>query len=294
MDIYTALGFEVIFIEKLPNVLPGFDREIVKLAERLLIKPRSVDARTGVLAEVTPGIHGVKPVAIKLIDVTAKEHVETLEVEACLVATGCEPNTKNLGLEALWVETSNGFVQVNETMRVLTRRADQGGEVAPGLWCIGDANGKMMLAHAASAQGVSAVDNIACRRHVLDHKRIPAACFTHPEIAFVGLTEEQAKTRAAKDGFALAKSVGHYRANSKVHAEGQEDEIAKIMLNKETGGIIGVHIIGHHAADLIQECVNAAMAAKTTVKELSFMVHTHPTLIGVQGRCGHVISLIRG
>lgn len=274
-DVYTALGSEVTFVEALPNIMPGFDREIAKMAERLLIRNRPINYRTGVFAsEVKPGIPGVKPVTVKMIDADTKEHVETLEVDACMVATGRVPNTKNMGLEALGVETVRGFVQVDETMRVLTK---EGGEVVPGLWCIGDANGKFMLAHAASAQGISAVENIVGRPHVVDHEMIPAACFTHPEIAFVGLTEEQALERAEKEGFEVGKSIGHFRANSKALAEGEGDGIAKVLFNKETEKILGVHIIGLHAADLIQECANAC-AAGSTVRDLSYMVHTHPTL----------------
>eukprot|EP00614_Pseudopedinella_elastica_P013912 CAMPEP_0172585794 /NCGR_PEP_ID=MMETSP1068-20121228/5169_1 /TAXON_ID=35684 /ORGANISM="Pseudopedinella elastica, Strain CCMP716" /LENGTH=483 /DNA_ID=CAMNT_0013380369 /DNA_START=132 /DNA_END=1583 /DNA_ORIENTATION=+ len=277
-DVYTALGSEVTFIEALPDLMPGFDREIAKMAERLLIKPRKIDYRTGVFAsEVTPGIPGVKPVTIKMIDAVTKEHVETLEVDACMVATGRVPNTKEMGLEALGVETNRGFVAVDETMRVLTK---EGGEVVEGLWCIGDANGKFMLAHAASAQGISAVENIVGRPHVVNHEGIPAACFTHPEVAFVGLTEEQAKVRAEEQGFTLGKSMGYFKANSKALAELESDGIAKVLFNKETEEIVGVHIIGLHAADLIQECANA-VAAKSTVRDLAMMVHTHPTLCEV-------------
>ena len=110
--------------------------------------------------------------------------METLEVDACMVATGRVPNTKNMGLEDMGIETNRGFVAVDEKMRVLTKT--EGGEVVPGLYCIGDANGKMMLAHAASAQGISAVENIVGRPHEVDHNAIPAACFTHPEISMVG------------------------------------------------------------------------------------------------------------
>lgn len=277
-DVYTALGSEVTFIEALPDLMPGFDKEIAKMAERLLIKPRAIDYRTGVFAsEVTPGIPGVKPVTIKMISAETKEHVETIEVDACMVATGRVPNTKAIGLESVGAETVRGFVQVDETMRVLTKPAEEGGEVVPGLWCIGDANGKFMLAHAASAQGISAVENIVGRPHVVNHEHVPAACFTHPEVAFVGLTEEQAKERAETEGFTLGKSIGHFRANSKALAEGEGDGIAKVLFNTETEEIVGVHIIGLHAADLIQECANAC-AAGTTVRELSLMVHTHPTL----------------
>jgi dihydrolipoamide dehydrogenase len=274
-DVYTALGSEVTFIEALPDLMPGFDKEIAKQAERLLIKPRAIDYRTGVFAsEVTPGIPGVKPVTIKMIDAKTKEHVETLEVDACMVATGRVPNTKDLGLANLGVETVRGFVQVDETMRVLTK---PDGDVVPGLWCIGDANGKFMLAHAASAQGISAVENMVGRRHVVDHEGIPAACFTHPEIAFVGLTEEQAVVRAKEQGWELGKSVGYFKANSKALAEGESDGLAKVLFNKETEKIVGVHIIGLHAADLIQECANA-VAAGSTVRDLSYMVrasHEH-------------------
>eukprot|EP00543_Licmophora_paradoxa_P004880 CAMPEP_0202457280 /NCGR_PEP_ID=MMETSP1360-20130828/14336_1 /ASSEMBLY_ACC=CAM_ASM_000848 /TAXON_ID=515479 /ORGANISM="Licmophora paradoxa, Strain CCMP2313" /LENGTH=523 /DNA_ID=CAMNT_0049077311 /DNA_START=70 /DNA_END=1641 /DNA_ORIENTATION=- len=275
-DVYTALGSEVTFIEAMDTIMPTFDKEIAKQAERLLIRDRPIDYRTGVFAaEVTPGIPGEKPVTIKMIDAKTKEHVETIEVDAAMIATGRVPNTKDMGLEEMGVETSRGFVAVNEKMEVLTKHED--GEVVPNLYCIGDANGKMMLAHAASAQGISAIENIVGREHKVDHEAIPAACFTHPEIAMVGPTEEQCIERAEKEGWALGKSQGNFRANSKALAEGEGVGIAKVLFNKDTGKVVAVHIIGIHAADLIQECANA-VAAGTTVQELSMMVHTHPTL----------------
>jgi len=207
-----------------------------------------------------------------------REHVETLEVDACMVATGRVPNTKNMGLEAMGIETKRGFVAVNEKMQVLTKHED--GQVIPHVYCIGDANGKMMLAHAASAQGISAVENICGRHHVVNHDAIPAACFTHPEIAMVGPTEEQCIERAKNEGWTLGKSQGSFRANSKALAENEGNGIAKVLFNKDTGKVVAVHIIGIHAADLIQECANA-VAAGTTVRELSMMVHTHPTLCEV-------------
>jgi len=278
-DVYTALGSEVTFIEALPNIMPTFDREIAKMAERLLIRDRPIDYRTGVFAsEVTPGIPGVKPVTIKMIDANTKEHVETLEVDAAMVATGRVPNTKDMGLENMGIEAQRGFIAVNEKMQVLTKHED--GEVVHHVYCIGDANGKMMLAHAASAQGISAIENICGREHVVNHDAIPAACFTHPEIAMVGPTEEQAIERAAKEGWTLGKSQGNFRANSKALAELEGNGIAKVLYNKDTGKVVAVHIIGIHAADLIQECANA-VAAGTTVQELSMMVHTHPTLCEV-------------
>lgn len=278
-DVYTALGSEVTFIEALPMLMPTFDREIAKQAERLLIRDRPIDYRLGVFAsEVTPGIPGKKPVTIKMIDAETKEHVETIEVDAAMVATGRVPNTDNMGLEDMGVETSRGFVAVTDKMEVLNK--SEGGEIIPHLYCIGDANGKMMLAHAASAQGISAIENIAGRTHEVNHMAIPAACFTHPEIAMVGPTEEQAREMSEKEGWEMGISKGNFRANSKALAEGEGNGIAKVIYNKDTGKVVAVHIIGIHAADLIQECSNA-VAAGTTVKELSMMVHTHPTLCEV-------------
>jgi len=279
-DVYTALGSEVTFIEAMDKLMPTFDREIAKQAERLLIRDRPIDYRTGVFAsEVTPGIPGEKPVTIKMIDAETKEHVETIEVDAAMVATGRVPNTANMGLEERGIETFRGFVNVNEKMQVYSGpdSEDSSPEIIPNLYCIGDANGKMMLAHAASAHGISAIENICGREHEVDHNAIPAACFTHPEISMVGPTEEQAVEMAEKEGWTLGKSQGSFRANSKALAEGEGNGMAKVLFKKETGHVIAVHIIGLHAADLIQECANA-VAAGTTVQELSMMVHTHPTL----------------
>lgn len=279
-DVYTALGSEVTFIEAMDKLMPTFDREIAKQAERLLIRDRPIDYRTGVFAsEVTPGIPGEKPVTIKMIDAKTKEHVETIEVDAAMVATGRVPNTANMGLEERGIETFRGFINVNEKMQVYSApdSEDSTPEIIPNLYCIGDANGKMMLAHAASAHGISAIENICGRDHEVDHNAIPAACFTHPEISMVGPTEEQAIEMAEKEGWTLGKSQGSFRANSKALAEGEGNGMAKVLFKKETGHVIAVHIIGLHAADLIQECANA-VAAGTTVQELSMMVHTHPTL----------------
>lgn len=273
-DVYTALGSNVTFVEAMPNLMPGFDPEIARLAQRLLINPRPIDYHTNVFAsKVTPGVPGKRPVIIDLIDAGTKQPVDKLEVDAAMIATGRAPFTEGLGLESVQVETQRGFVPVDDRMRVL----DKDGEVIEHLYAIGDVNGKMMLAHAASAQGISAVENMIGKEHRVDHNAVPAACFTHPEISMVGLTEPQAKEKASNEGFELGKSVGHFRANSKALAEGEGDGIAKVLFNKNNGKILGVHIIGLHAADLIQECSNA-VARDTTVDELAFCVHTHPTL----------------
>jgi dihydrolipoamide dehydrogenase len=134
-----------------------------------------------------------------------------------------------------------------------------------------------MLAHAASAQGVIAVENICDRPTTIDYLSIPAAAFTHPEISFVGLTEPQAKTKAETEGFEIATVRSYYKGNAKALAEMETDGFAKIIYRKDTGELLGAHIIGIHASDLIHEA-SAAIAQRASVHNLSKNVHAHPTL----------------
>ncbi|XP_020113798.1 dihydrolipoyl dehydrogenase 2, chloroplastic-like isoform X1 [Ananas comosus] len=272
-DVYTALGSEVTFVEALDQLMPGFDPEIGKLAQRILINPRKIDYHTGVFAKkITPAKDG-KPVLIELIDAKTKEPKDTLEVDAALIATGRAPFTKGLGLENINVVTQRGFVPVDERMRVM----DANGNLVPHLYCIGDANGKLMLAHAASAQGISVVEQLCGRDNVLNHLSVPAACFTHPEISMVGLTEPQAREKAEKEGFEISVAKTSFKANTKALAENEGEGFAKLIYRPDTGEILGVHILGLHAADLIHEASNA-IALGTRLQELKVAVHAHPTL----------------
>ncbi|PIN01523.1 Dihydrolipoamide dehydrogenase [Handroanthus impetiginosus] len=272
-DVYTALGSEVTFIEALDQLMPGFDPEIGKLAQRVLINPRKIDYHTGVFAsKITPAKDG-KPVQIELIDAKTKEPKDVLEVDAALIATGRAPFTQGLGLENINVQTQRGFIPVDERMRVI----DANGKLVPRLYCIGDANGKMMLAHAASAQGISVVEQVSGKDHVLNHLSIPAACFTHPEISMVGLTEPQAREKAEKEGFEVSVAKTSFKANTKALAENEGEGLAKLIYRPDNGEILGVHIFGLHAADLIHEASNA-IAMGTRIQEIKFAVHAHPTL----------------
>ena len=269
-DVYTALGSEITMIEALDQLMPTFDPDIAKLATRVLIAPRDIETHVGVLAmKVTPGT----PVVIELADAKTKEVVDVLEVDACLVATGRIPATKNLGLDAVGVETDRrGFITVDETMAVLSS-----GEPVPHLWAIGDAIGQLMLAHAASAQGVAAVENICGRHRTVDYRSIPAAAFTHPEISYVGLTEPAAKELGEKEGFEVASVKSYFKGNSKAIAEGEAEGIAKVIYRRDTGEVLGVHILGIHASDLIHEASNA-IALRQSINTLVTLVHAHPTL----------------
>jgi dihydrolipoamide dehydrogenase len=269
-DVYTALGCEVTMIEALDELMPGFDPEIAKIAERVLIKARDIETYTGVFAtRIKPG----SPVEIELTDAQSKEIVEILEVDACLVATGRIPATQNLGLETVGIELDRrGFIPVNDQMAVL-----KDGVVVPHLWAVGDATGKMMLAHAASGQGVVAIENICGREKYINYRAIPAAAFTHPEISYVGLTEAQAQSLGQEQGFSVGTAKTYFKGNSKALAEKETDGLAKVIYRQDTGELLGVHIIGIHASDLIQEAANAIAEGKS-VRELAFNVHAHPTL----------------
>jgi dihydrolipoamide dehydrogenase len=137
--------------------------------------------------------------------------------------------------------------------------------------------GKMMLAHTAAAQGTVAVDNILGHPRPIDSRSIPAATFTHPEISSVGLGEAEAKAQAASEGFELGVVRSYFKANTKALAELESDGLLKLLFRKDSGEVLGAHIYGLHAADLIQEIANA-VARRLGVVELANEVHTHPTL----------------
>ena len=269
-DVYSALGCEITLIEAVSELMPGFDRDIAKLAERVLINPRDIETKVGIYAKkIIPG----SPVVIHLADFETKEDLEVLEVDACLVATGRVPATQNLGLESVGVELDRrNFIPVNYNMAVLSA-----GEVVPYLWAIGDATGKMMLAHAASAQGIIAVENMMGRHKTVDYRSIPAAAFTHPEVSYVGLTETAAHTLGLTEGFEVATSKSYFKGNSKALAENDTDGMTKVIYRQDTGEVLGVHIFGPHASDLIHEAA-AAIANRQSIQTLAYLVHAHPTL----------------
>ncbi len=253
-DVFTALGSHVTMIEALDRLLPGFDPDIARLAQRILIKPRNIETHIGVLAKkITPGT----PVTVEL------STGAVLEFDAVLVATGRSPLTADLGLETVGLETQRGFIPVDEGMAT----------TVPHLWAIGDATGKMMLAHTAAAQGAVVVDNILGKKRTVDYRAIPAAVFTHPEIGFVGLTEPQAK----EAGYKVAVVRTYFGGNSKAIAQGDTDGMAKLVYDADTKELLGCHIIGPEASLLIAEAAQA-IANRETIDHLAHLVHTHPTL----------------
>lgn len=254
-DVYSALGCKVTMIEAMDKLMPAFDPDIARAAQKVLLKNRDIETQVGVLAKtITPG----QPVRLEL------STGETLEVDGCLVATGRIPVARDLGLEELGVAiTKRGFITVDSRMAT----------DVPHIWAIGDATGQMMLAHTAAAQGITVVENICGRVSHMDYRSIPAAVFTHPEMGFVGLTEPQAKA----EGYDVGTVRTYFGGNSKAIASTETDGLVKIIFDKSTGELLGTHIFGPHAADLIHEA-SQAIAKRDGVKALAQLVHTHPTL----------------
>lgn len=298
-EVFSAMGAEVTLIEAGERMLPGVDPAIAQAAERILLQRDSEKPiklltntlaasvkRTQPISEKSPAA----PLEVQLKGTKTGEPMGVLFPDACLVATGRKPATQGLGLEALGVTLKRGgFVPVDACMRVVKGTAassdapnDKGaqalnGEVIDGLYCIGDANGLLQLAHAASAQAVTAVEAVAGRTRPFNPRLIPAACFTNPEIAFVGYTEPEARKLAEEEGFEVGVSTSNFRANSKAVAEGEAEGMLKVIWRKDSGQLLGCHMIGPHAGDLMQQCANA-MATNTPIDRLAQITHTHPTL----------------
>lgn len=295
-EVFSAMGAEVTLIEAGDRMLPGVDPAIAQAAERILLQrdaEKPIKLLTKTLAasvKRTKRISGNAPAApleVQLKEAKTGEPKGVLYPDACLVATGRKPASQGLGLEALGVKLKRGgFVPVDGCMRVIKGSPDTGAagdtetsneEPIDGLYCIGDANGLLQLAHAASAQAATAVEAIAGRSRPFNSRLIPAACFTNPEIAFVGYTEPEAKELAEKEGFEIGVAMSNFRANSKAVAEGEAEGILKVIWRKDSGQVLGCHMIGPHAGDLMQQCANA-MATNTPIDRLAQITHTHPTL----------------
>jgi dihydrolipoamide dehydrogenase len=248
-----SLGVEVTMVEMLPQILPNLDADVAQVLTKIL-KARGIKVFTGVKIE-SLALGG--PGAIARLG-----SGETIDAERVLVATGRRPNTGEIGLETIGLATDRGFVRVNDRMET----------AAKNYYCIGDANGRCLLAHAASAHGVSAVENALGEGHEFKAP-IPNAVYTFPEIGTVGLTAEEAKAKGCP------VSVGKFPLShlGKALAVNDNEGFVKVVRHRETGQLLGVHILGHNAT----ECIAAATAMlhqKVTVQDLADTVFAHPTI----------------
>jgi dihydrolipoamide dehydrogenase len=270
--ILNALGSKVTVVEALPRLigLPSIDEDcsVILLRE---MKKRKIKVILDKTVERTESVNGKVKVTLGpspfLSEIKEKDRApQYLEVEKVLVSIGRESNSSALGLEKLGLALdAKGWIQANERMETNIS----------GIYAIGDALGpaKIMLAHVASAEGIVAAENALGQSRTMNYEVVPSGIFTSPEVANVGLTQAQAQAK----GCAVEASSFLFRALGKPQAMGQISGQVKIVFDAGTGKILGVHIIGPHATDLIAEGT-LAIRLGATVKDLAHTIHAHPTL----------------
>ena len=263
-SIFQSLGSQVTVIEFCKEVLPNFDRDLAKRL-RTSLKKRGIEFHTSAAAKEiktspTPSQGGEKTI---VVDFEEKGKVQSVEADVVLMAVGRAANLDSLNLADVGIETSPRGIVVDENMQTNV----------PGIYAIGDVNGLIQLAHAASAQGRIALEHtLSPLTAHLSPLIIPSAVFTVPEAAMVGQTEEQ----LTEAGIEYQAHKAFYRANGKALAMDADDGLVKILTDKE-GKILGCHILGAHASDLIHE-VTLAMQLGATIHDIAHTVHAHPSL----------------
>ena len=258
-DVFAAFGSQVTLVEVMPTILPVEDADASKEVERAF-KKRKIDVLTGAK------ISNVK-VAKDSVAMTVESGGERKEVKSdiVLVAAGRAPNIEDIGLKELGVKlTERGFVQIDKTMKTSIAK----------VYAIGDVAGPPMLAHKGEREGMIVAEVIAGHTaQALDYTNVPGATYCHPEVASVGLTEQQCKDKK------LDYKVGKFpfSANGRARTSGETEGFAKIIRGAKYGEIIGAHIVGAHATELIHELV-LARTNEYTVEEVDLAIHAHPTL----------------
>ena len=256
-SIFRSFGSEVTVLEYFKDILPRFDSDLSKRLKQSLGK-RGIEIITQ--AQVTE----IKENSVTFV---RKDKEEEVAADKVLMAVGRRANVDSLNLTDVGIEfTPKGIVVDEKTMQTNI----------PHIYAVGDINGKMMLAHAATFQGIVALDHIMGVENSIDLSVMPAAVFTSPEAASVGMTEDQCKDK----GIPVKCLKSFFRANGKAVTMAETDGFCKIVVHAESGLLLGCHLYGPHASDIIQE-VCALISRKTTLEEFRSIIHTHPTLTEV-------------
>jgi dihydrolipoamide dehydrogenase len=259
-SIFRSFGTEVTILEFLPRIVPVEDEEISKELARVF-KKRGIDVNTGAKVEkVEKTESGVK---VSYTDANGKPQVK--EAEKVLIAVGRAGRTEGIGIEKTKVELDRGLVKVNAEQQT----------AEPGIYAIGDiVSGFPQLAHVGSMAGMVAVAKIAgAKFRPLNRDRIPSCTYTEPQVGSVGLTEAQAKEK----GYEVKVGKFPFGGNSKATIVGSHDGFVKIVSEAKYGEILGVHIIGPQATEIIAEAVTV-LELEGTVEEMMYTIHAHPTL----------------
>jgi dihydrolipoamide dehydrogenase len=266
--VFHSYGAEVTVVEMLPHVLPLEDVEVSQEVEKQF-KRAGVKVKTGTKVEkVETGAEGVT------ITVSQDGKQETLQAEKALIAIGVAPNSENMGLAEVGVKLERGYIQVDERMATSV----------PGIYAIGDVTGKLALAHVASAQGLIAAEAAAGREiHPLKYHNMPRCTYTHPEVASVGLTEQQARDQ----GYEVKTGQFPFQPNGKALGIADNIGFVKIVAEAKYNEVLGIHMVGPHVTELLAG-PTGMINLETTVEELARTVHPHPTLSEVVMEAAHV------
>ena len=270
-SVFRSFGSEVTVLEYFKEILPRFDSDLSKRLKQSLGK-RGIEINTQAQVTAIEESDGVYKVSF-----TRKGKEEVVEADKVLMAVGRKANVGSLNLADIGLEfTPRGIVVDEKTMQTNI----------PHIYAVGDINGKMMLAHAATFQGIVALDHIMGVENGIDLSVMPAAVFTSPEAASVGMTEEDCK----EAGIPIKALKSFFRANGKAVTMGETDGFCKVIVAAEPkegaespyepGRILGCHLYGPHASDIVQEAC-ALISRKATLKEFEDIIHTHPTLTEV-------------
>lgn len=257
-SIFSNLGSKVTVIEFMKQILPPFDADIAKRLTAVL-KKKGVKIITSAAAKKIEQDEFYRPV----VTYECKGKTEYVTSTNLLMAVGRSPRLDGLNLEAAGVEYSPKGIVVNDDMR--TNK--------PHIYAIGDVNGRMMLAHVASFQGMRALHHILGKKDEIRFDVVPSAVFTLPECGMVGKTEEECKA----EGIEILVGQSFFRANGKSLAMNEPDGLVKLIFRKEDGLLIGAHIMGVEAADLAQQCCDM-MNRKTTLKQMQNIIFSHPSV----------------
>jgi len=258
--VYASYGAKVTMLEMADQMLPGADADVAQALQREF-RRKKIDVQLGTRFERVKKVNG----GVR-IDVTRGEESTEIDADQVLVAIGRRPLSDDLGLDALDIELDRrGFVPVDERLRTSV----------PTVLAIGDVAGAPLLAHKASEEGVAAVEYLAeVKRPPLDHWKIPACIYAQPQVAWIGRTESQ-----AREAFGDDVRVGKFpfTASGKAIAAGHTAGFVKIIAEPRYGEIVGAHIVGHGATELIAE-IGLAMTLESTTAEVAATSHAHPTL----------------
>ena len=256
--LYRAYGAEVTVVEMLPHLVPTEDEEIGQQLERSFSR-QGIQVLTGSrVTKVTKGSGGVS------LTVETPDGAKELECQKVLVAVGVQGNSDGLGLEELGIEVERSFIKVDEKMQTSV----------PGVYAIGDVTGKLLLAHVAQAQGIVAVETIAgMESRALDYKKMPRATYCQPQVTSFGYTEKE----AVDMGYSVKVGRFPFRANGKALALGESDGLVKVVVDGDSGEILGAHMIGTEVTEMLPELTMTSLL-EGSVKELGWLVHSHPTL----------------